>query len=81
MATSIIIGNVNITNDHLITKISGNYGWQGAAKVVAGSQGTEQSINLGPHPISKCSAEFVLEVKTMIGEFILEGFTVRIEEK
>lgn len=80
MKTLIIIGNVNVNNDTQIKPITGDYGWHGADKVRAGSMGTERVINLGEVPLPKWNVQSLEEVKAMIGEFVLAGFTVRVEE-
>ncbi|WVW37791.1 hypothetical protein Gekk315_00079 [Aeromonas phage Gekk3-15] len=74
----IIIGNVNIENEHKIDRITGKYGWRGSDKVVGGSQGTERGIDVGS--LARWREDGITEMKTMMGEFIMEGFTVQFVE-
>ncbi|WBQ35249.1 hypothetical protein [Pseudomonas phage pPA-3099-2aT.2] len=70
MAT-LIIGNINYKNHHLVDEIAGDAGYKGASRLV-----DECTRKIG---LIIENAKEREEVARMIGEYVLEGFAVSIQ--
>lgn len=72
----LIIGNVNHTNHGILNMIAGRAGYAGAVKSLSDC---EQVINCGNSTERREAGILQSEVAQMIGEYVIAGFTVRIE--
>uniref|UniRef100_A0AAU6W0G7 Uncharacterized protein n=1 Tax=Pseudomonas phage Pavpe01 TaxID=3138545 RepID=A0AAU6W0G7_9VIRU len=72
----LFIGNVDHTNHGMLNRIAGRAGYSGSVKVV---NDCEHVIECGTATARREAGILHAEVAQMIGEYVIAGFTVRIE--